>query len=332
MKVISLFCGCGGMDLGLVKAGHKIVWANDNDKDSIDTYTKYFTKKFNYNKKHIICDSIRNIDAKNIPDADIVVGGFPCQGFSIANLYRVNQRDSEKNNNSLYKELLRIVSSKKPKYFLGENVKGILSLGGYANDVDKKNKEGRVVKQILKDMRSIGYNVKWKLLNASSYGVPQNRQRVIFFGIRKDLGDVDLFTYPLPTHSVKDDLYLEKTPIIWDAIGDLEKVKLNSNNIYNHVCTQHKVKINGYIGNRKTLKDKISPTIVGRGGGTGGPVIMPHPNNKRRLTVRETARIQCFPDDMEFLGSKSSAYRQIGNAVPWKLAYCLGVSLNNIKK
>ena len=151
MKVISLFCGCGGMDLGLVKAGHKIVWANDNDKDSIDTYTKYFTKKFNYNKKHIICDSIRNIDAKNIPDADIVVGGFPCQGFSIANLYRVNQRDSEKNNNSLYKELLRIVSSKKPKYFLGENVKGILSLGGYANAVRANSlirlgKNGRVTK------------------------------------------------------------------------------------------------------------------------------------------------------------------------------------------
>jgi len=332
MKVISLFCGCGGMDLGLVKSGHKIVWANDNDKDSIDTYSNYFTKKYGSNKKHIICDSIYNIDTKKIPDADIVVGGFPCQGFSIANLFRTNQRESEKNNNSLYKELLRIVSDKKPKYFLGENVKGILSLGGYANDVDKKNKEGRVIKQILKDMRNIGYNVKWKLLNASSYGVPQNRQRVIFFGIRKDLGDIESFSYPSATHSVKNDLLLEKTPVIWDAISDLEKVKLNSKGIYNHVCTEHKVKINGYIGNRKTYKDKPSPTIVGRGGGTGGPVIMPHPNSKRRLSVRETARIQCFPDDMEFLGSKSSAYRQIGNAVPWKLAYALGQSLKKIRK
>ena len=332
MKIISLFCGCGGMDLGLAKAGHKIVWANDYDQDSIDTYTRYFTKYFNAKKKHIVCEDIYSIDTKNIPDADLVVGGFPCQGFSIANLYRVNQRDSEKNNNSLYKELLRIVKEKKPKYFLGENVKGILSLGGYANDFDKKNKEGRVVKQILKDMRSIGYDVKWKLLNAADYGVPQNRQRVIFFGIRKDLGSVDKFKYPLPTHSVKDDLMLEKTPTLWDAISDLEKIKLNSKKIMNHVCTEHKVKINGYIGNRQTIKEKPSPTIVGRGGGTGGPVIIPHPNNKRRLTVRETARLQCFPDEMEFCGSKSSGYRQIGNAVPWKLAYALGLSLKKIRK
>jgi len=331
MRVISLFCGCGGMDLGLAKSGHKIVWANDNDKDSILTYTDYFTRVFKSNKEHIVCDDIYNVDTKDIPDGDMVVGGFPCQGFSIANLYRKNQRESEVDNNRLYRQLLRVVKDKKPKYFLGENVKGILSLGGYANTSDKNKKEGRVLKKILKDMRSLGYKVTWKLLNASNYGVPQNRERVIFFGIREDIVKIKTFRFPDISHSIKDDLLLEKTPTIWSAIHDLNNVPLGSKRFHNHECTAHKVKFNGYIGNRITDKNKPSPTIVGRGGGTGGPVIMPHPDKKRRLSVRETARIQCFPDEMIFCGSKSSAYRQIGNAVPWKLAFALGKELKKLE-
>ena len=101
-------------------------------------------------------------------------------------------------------------------------------------------------------------------------------------------------------------------------------------NIPNHYGTQHKVKINGYIGNRHTNPDKPSPTIVGRGGGTGGPIILPHPSQKRRMTVREVARIQTFPDEFIFCGSISSQYRQIGNAVPVQLAYLLGRRLNSL--
>ena len=329
MKIISLFCGCGGMDLGLTKAKHQIVWANDNDKDSIDTYKSYFVKRFKVNKKHIVLKDINLIKSKDIPNGDVVVGGFPCQGFSIANLYRKDKRESETKNNVLYKQLIKVIRIKKPKYFIAENVPGILSLGGYENDKDKKLKEGRIMKIILKEMRGIGYRVKWKILNAAEFGVPQSRRRVIFLGTRKDLKKD--FIHPSPTHSIDDDLYLKKTPTLWAAIKDLESIYKNKLKYLNHVGTKHKVKINGYIGNRKTIKNKVSPTIVGRGGGTGGPIIIPHPNGKRRLTVRECARLQAFPDDMEFKGSISSGYRQIGNAVAWPVAYALGMSLNNLR-
>ena len=330
MKIVSLFCGCGGMDLGLIKAGHEIVWANDNDEDSIETYKKYFVRKFNLDPNHIVCRDIYEVGSDEIPKCDVVVGGFPCQGFSIANLYRKSKRSTEKNNNKLYTQLLRVIKDKKPKYFIAENVKGITSLGGYASLDKKKKKEGRVMTKILKDMSDIGYNIDWKILNASSFGVPQNRERVLFLGTRRGIKQNRQLKHPVPTHSINGDLYLKNTPTLWDSIKDLEKIKIDSNKIHNHNCSKHKVKINGYIGNRLTIKNKVSPTIVGRGGGTGGPVIMPHPNTKRRLSVRETARIQVFPDDMKFHGSTSSCYRQIGNAVPWKLAYHLGKMLNKI--
>lgn len=185
--------------------------------------------------------------------------------------------------------------------------------------------------RILKDMHNLKYHVTWKILNASSYGVPQNRERVIFLGTRMDLAKQNkILEHPPITHSIKPSLDLKTTPVLWDAIGDLEKIELGTDKIYNHNATSHKVKINGYMGNRETKKNLPSPTIVGRGGGTGGPVIIPHPNKKRRLSVRETARIQMFPDDMKFYGSNSSAYRQIGNAVPSLLAYNIGLMLNKL--
>ncbi|MBA7492335.1 Modification methylase BspRI [subsurface metagenome] len=318
MKVISLFSGPGGMDLGFLKAGHEIVWANDNDKDCVETYRNYFVKKYNISPDCIVCKDIRKIKAEEIPNGDVVIGGFPCQGFSIANPYR-HTKDQR---NELYLELLRIIREKKPKYFVAENVPGICSIGGYETKEDKRKREGRVLKIILKDFEDSGYNVTWKILNAADFGVPQNRRRVIILGTRKDL--IQKLKHPEPTHSKnpKAGLFgsLKKYVTLGEAIGDLQEPSENYP-IPNHVGTKHVVKINNYIGNRKTYPNKPSPTIVGRGGGTGGPVIIPHPNGKRRLTVRETARIQSFPDDLEFMGSNSSCYRQIGNAVPWPLAY-----------
>ena len=283
------------MDLGFIKAGHKIVWANDFDKYAVETY------KYNIDK-NIVYEDIKNISIKNIPDGDIVIGGFPCQGFSIANINR-NERDER---NFLYLELLRVIEGKKPLYFLAENVPGIISLG-----------KGKILNLILKDMERLGYKVKYKILNAADYGVPQLRKRVIFLGIRNDL---DIYiNYPKP-------MYFENKEPYWrtvrDAIGDLplEPTQI----IPNHIGTKHKVVLNNYIGNRPTQWDKPSPTILGRGGGTGGPVIIPHPNLHRRMTVRETARIQTFPDEFIFQGSMSAQYRQIGNAVPVLMAYYLG--------
>ena len=316
MKVISLFSGAGGMDLGFIKAGHAIVWANDNDKDCVESYKNYFVKKFKLSPDHIVYKDIKLINVKDIPDGDIVIGGFPCQGFSIANPYR----HTEDGRNELYLELLRVIKGKRPKYFVAENVQGLCSIGGYESKSDKQKGEGRILKLILADFKEAGYEVIWKVLDAANFGVPQHRRRIIILGTRKDLSLV--IRHPSPTHTNKLEslfkLPLHKT--LGEAIEDLPEPGTN-NNYYNHIGTKHVVKINGYIGNRKTDPTKPSPTIVGRGGGTGGPVIIPHPNEKRRLTVRETARLQSFPDDFEFIGSLSSCYRQIGNAVPWPLAY-----------
>ena len=177
MKIISLFCGAGGMDLGFIRAGHEIVWANDNDSDSCLTYEKNLGHK-------PICKSIEEVDSSKIPEADIVIGGFPCQGFSIANPYR-NEEDSR---NKLYLELLKIIKDKKPKYFIAENVPGITSLGGYETNEDKKKRLGKIFKTILKEFENahdIGYHIEFKILNAADFGVPQTRRRVIILGTRK---------------------------------------------------------------------------------------------------------------------------------------------------
>lgn len=300
MKVISLFCGAGGMDLGFIKAGHDIIWANDNDIDSCKTYEKNFGHK-------PVCADIEKIPSSAIPKGDIVIGGFPCQGFSIANPYR----KTEDNRNKLYLEMLRVIKDKKPKYFVGENVTGLCSIGGYETKEDKKEHKGRVLKMILKDFEEAGYQVEFKILNSANFGVPQIRRRVIILGTRKDVKE----------KLIHPEQILEKDN--WKTVGEaLKGLPLEySDKIPNHQGTAHKVKINGHLGNRATNPNKPSPTIVGRGGGTGGPVIIPHPNAHRRMTVRETARLQSFPDDFIFEGAISSQYRQIGNAVPWPLAY-----------
>jgi DNA (cytosine-5)-methyltransferase 1 len=312
MTVVSLFCGCGGLDLGLKMAGHNVIWANDFDSYAIQTYNKNIKS----GDEVVICKSILEISSSEIPNCDMVVGGFPCQGFSMANPYR-NESDTR---NFLYLELLRVVRDKQPKVFLGENVQGITSLGGYETLIDKKQKLGRVFKMILQDFRDIGYDIKWQIVNSADYGVPQNRKRMIMVGVRKDL-DLE-FEFPSKTHS-------DNPKTVFDAIGDLPLEP--SLKIPNHIGTAHKVKINGFLGNRHTEYQKPSPTIVGRGGGTGGPVILPHPSQTRRMTVREVARIQTFPDDFVFCGSVSSQYRQIGNAIPVQLGFVLGQQLNKIK-
>lgn len=309
MKVVSLFSGCGGLDLGLIQAGHKVVYASDIDIDSCTTYNNNFAHKS-------ICEDIKNLDTKNLPEYDLLIGGFPCQGFSVANIYR-SEADSR---NELYLQIVRILKETKPKFFMAENVQGILSLGN-----------GSVVEMIENDFSATGYEVKRYLLNAVDYGVPQNRKRVIFLGISKQI-----------KQSIRAEMFLKFPPskidsmkykTLRDTISDLPNPKSKEGKlIANHVCTNHTVKINGYLGNRKLDWDKPSPTIVGRGGGTGGPVIAVHPNLKRRFSVRETARIQTFPDDFIFSGSVSSQYRQIGNAVAVEFARRLGQSLKEIEK
>lgn len=294
IRVASLFAGCGGLDYGFhMNQRYSHVYVNDFNEDACKTYD------MNFNITPL-CGDIKQVET--IPDCDILIGGFPCQGFSMANPYR----DEKDKRNELYLEILRLLRLKQPKYFLLENVKGLLNMGGYETSDDKKNQMGKVVKVIVNDLTQCGYHVKLKLFDIKDYDVPQKRQRVIICGVRNDI----LFDIKWPEPS-------NKIITLKDAIGDLP---IEYNPTIQHIGTKHKCAVTGYLGNRKLNWDEPSPTITGRGGGTGGPVIHNHPSLKRRLTVRECARIQTFPDTFRFAGSISSIYKQLGNAVPCKFS------------
>lgn len=291
MKVVSLFSGAGGLDLGFKMAGHEIIWANDLYGDAVETYRKNIGD-------HIVCEDIKKISASDIPDADIIIGGFPCQGFSVANTkrYAGDQR------NELYKQLCRVINEKKPKFFLAENVKGLTNL-----------EHGAVFRMILDDFQRLGYKVKAKILNAADYGVPQTRLRVIITGVRNDI-DFE-YVYPEATHDKDGKNGLPKWVTVADVLAGLPDPDA-PNDLENHVYSKYKMEFNGYIGHRRIDPDKPAPTVTARGDDKGGVVILPHPNGERRMTCREVATIQSFPLDYLFCGNRSSVYRQIGNAVP----------------
>lgn len=300
MRLVSLFSGVGGLDLGFINAGHEIIWANDNFVDAVLTYKKNIGD-------HIICRDIEEIPSSEIPDHDILIGGFPCQGFSVANTKR-SERDSR---NKLYLELLRVLKDKQPKYFVAENVKGILSL-----------KKGEVFNMILNDFKSAGYSVHYKVLNAADFGVPQKRERVIIIGRRLDIEEE--ISFPEPTHSQKDWSSNQKP---WVSIGKaLENIPEpeDAPEIHNHTYSKFKLKFNGYIGNRKIDPDQPAPTVTARGDSKGGVVVLHHPKNHRRMSARELAVTQSFDMNFIFEGARSSVYRQIGNAVPPLLSTAIG--------
>ena len=303
MKVVSLFSGAGGLDLGFKMAGHEIVWANDNFPEAVETY------KTNIGD-HIVCEDIHNIDVTKIPDCDIVIGGFPCQGFSIANM----KRHADDSRNELYKMLIKVITEKQPKFFVAENVKGILSL-----------EHGEVMKMIMSDFNSIGYTAVYKVLNAADYGVPQLRNRVIIVGIKNGIDFK--YEYPRPTHNQNGTDGLKKWVSVGEALKDIPDPDL-PNNVLNHTYSHFKLKFNGYIGNREINPNKPAPTVTARGDDKGGVVVLHHPNNKRRMTCRELAIVQSFPLNYEFKGNRSSVYRQIGNAVPPLLGKAIAEQFN----
>ncbi len=305
MNIVSLFSGAGGLDLGFVQAGHKVIWANDLFEDAVKTY------RLNLGD-HIVFRNIYDIPSEEIPEPDIVIGGFPCQGFSVANTGR--HEDDERN--TLYMEMIRVIRDKSPKYFLAENVKGILSLG-----------KGQVFQNIMSDFRSLGYNVQYRLLNAADYGVPQKRFRVIIVGVRNDLHQK--FIYPEPTHAESETMFCQRWVSVAEAFEGIPDPDI-PNKIPNHVYSKYKINFNGYLGHRPINPDKPAPTVTARGDSKGGVVILPHPNGLRRMTCRELATIQSFPLDYQFVGGISSVCRQIGNAVPPRLARAVAEQFNHI--
>ncbi len=307
-SVVSLFSGCGGLDLGFkggftingkkyVKRNFQIIWANDFDKKACLTYSKNFVEP-------VICADIAEILKGNYPDqfslklpekVDVVLGGFPCQDFSLSG----KRKGLEGSKGLLYRCMVETIARLRPAIFVAENVKGLLS-------IDK----GKAISSIIKDFAALGYSVVYKLHNAADFGVPQNRERIIIVGTDKN-HNLPEFDFPQITY-VKENWVTLK-----EAIYDLEKKKEGA--MHNHYWSKAKM-FKGTQGNTIVKADGVAPTMRAEHHGN----IEWHWNGKRRLSAREAARIQTFPDDFIFYPSTSSAYKQIGNAVPpvlgWNIA------------
>jgi DNA (cytosine-5)-methyltransferase 1 len=288
-QIVSLFAGAGGIDLGLIRAGHQVIWANDFDLDSCETYAHNLGG-------HIHCSDIKDVKSNLIPDSDLIVGGFPCQGFSVANKFR----SIDDKRNELYEEMLRIIQDKQPKWFIAENVSGILSLGG-----------GEIFQMVLDDFKAAGYRVIHRLENMADFGVAQNRKRVIILGTRSDLPLEMTLRHPDPTHNKNPTLFMKKWITMGEALREFQKFDVPQD-----VASKYKFVERNFTGHRRSDPDQPSPTILARGNGKGGVNATPHPFEERRLSVMESAHIQSFPHTYIFKGSMTSQYRQIGNAIP----------------
>src|SRR3989344_1936250 len=310
-SVISLFAGCGGLDLGFVggfeflgkkyaKRNFEIAWANDIDEAACATFRKYF-------KHDIVCGDIGKIlDGKHnsgffekpIPQkVDIVLGGFPCQDFSHAG----KRKGFNSKRGLLYQSMIDTIKKTNPLVFVAENVPGLLTMH-----------ECNAIKTIVKDFGNAGYNVSYKLLNAANYGVPQIRKRVFIVGTRKD--KLPFFEFLNAPFDTNEWISLKK------AISDLEN--LGEGEFPNHHWSKAKL-FPGTQGNTAVSRNKPGPTMRSEHHGN----IEWHWNGKRRLSAREAARIQSFPDDFIFYNSTSSAYKQIGNAVPPVLSWYIASSI-----
>jgi len=311
-NIISLFSGCGGLDLGFHKAGYKTVWANDFESAACKTFSSYFGEGI------IVEGDIEKIDPyndKSIPECDLILGGFPCQDFSM--IWKRPGLNGERGN--LYKSFLRFVDAKKPKAFVAENVKGLLT----AN-----NK--RAIQQIIADFESIlpGYIVTPKLYNFAEYGVPQFRERVLLVGVRIDTGFY--FKHPAPTHgpngvypyvtageailNANEVPYNNEHAKIADRTKEILKLIPEGGN-FTDIPKNHPLYVKGMISHvyRRLKLDEPSKTIIAAGGGGTHGYHWPEP---RPLTNRERARLQSFPDDFIFQGTVAEVRKQIGNAVP----------------
>ncbi|MGL5715694.1 DNA cytosine methyltransferase [Cetobacterium sp.] len=344
-KVLDMFCGAGGLSKGFIDAGYEVVLGVDFDEAALETFKANHgdakalkLNLFNDNEMELLIEEAK----KN--KIDILVGGPPCQGFSLA-----GNRNEKDDRNKLYERMVELAKKIKPNVVVLENVPGMITLYG-----------GKAKERILEDFKKLGYRMTYKILYAPEYGVPQIRKRVFFVGL---LNCDSVFEYPEPLYSNENEFIGCK-----EAIGDLptlenlcmkniknyeidsftdyqKKMREKSNVIYNHIPTKHTEKVINLISlvpegeNYKSLpkelvgdntfseyltryhSEKPSKTID-----TGHRVHF-HYKWNRIPTVRENARLQSFPDDFIFYGNKTQQYRQVGNAVPPLLGYHLGLKL-----
>jgi len=337
---IDLFCGCGGMSLGFQKAGLRPLLGIDSWADAIATYGH------NIKGAKTICGDILEVSSEQIKatignkKVDVIIGGPPCQGFSVA-----GKRIVEDKRNELYKAFVRIVKDLSPEIFVMENVPNILTIG-----------DGIIKEAILKDFSRLGYNVSYKVLTASDYGTPQNRRRAFFVGTKEN---IDAFEFPSPTtlkkvtteealsdlpeNSLKDGSAYPNPPLSKFQT----KIRQGSSGVYNHQITEHNPETKRIIamvpdgGNYKDLPKSMwdirKVHIAWTRMNSQKPCFTIDTGHRHHFhykwnripTARESARIQSFPDDFIFLCSRTSQFKQIGNAVPPMMAYAVA---NKVKE
>lgn len=339
LNAVDLFCGCGGLSYGFEKAGYNILLGIDNDAKALETF------ELNHQGSKSICGDITKVtyedDIKPLigdETIDVIIGGPPCQGMSLS-----GPRKFDDPRNKLYLTYIRLVEEIKPKAFVIENVPGLVGLFG-----------GQIKDSIMQRFTDMGYDIQYKILCAADYGVPQNRKRVVFVGIKNGH-----FEYPkeidgkvscsmalsdLPT--LENELGNEDMPYLTKPQNHYQKImRENSSRVKNHIAAEHSDKVKKIIslvpdgGNYKNLpeeyinsrnfhvawtrfaSDKPAPTID-----TGHRHHF-HYKYNRVPTVRECARLQSFPDSFVFLGNKTQQFRQVGNAVPPLMAQCIAERL-----
>ncbi len=339
LNAIDLFCGCGGLSYGFEKAGYNILLGIDNDSKALETF-----ELNHYGAKSIRGDITEVTYEEDIKPLigdqriDVIIGGPPCQGMSLS-----GPRKFDDPRNKLYLSYIRLVQEIQPKAFVIENVPGLVGLFG-----------GQIKDSIIEKFTEMGYHIQYKILCAADYGVPQNRKRVVFVGIKD--GE---FAYPeISEDKVSCSMALSDLPTLEDELGEevldyltqpqneYQKImRKNSEVVKNHIAANHSDRVKKIIslvpdgGNYKDLpdeyinsrnfhvawtrlaSDKPAPTID-----TGHRHHF-HYKYNRVPTVRECARLQSFPDDFIFLGNKTQQFRQVGNAVPPLMAQCIAEQL-----
>lgn len=308
LKTVALFAGCGGLDLGFENAGFDIIWANDNNKKVEETY------RYNHKNTELIIKSLVDIKSEDIPECDVIIGGPPCQSWSLAGA----MKGKEDSRGQLFYEYVRVIKDKRPMAFVAENVKGIVSKA----HIESFN-------EIVDMFKEAGYTVTYKLVNAKNYGVPQDRERVFIVGVRNDLKVS--YEFPEPTNNETNYVTLES------AIGDLRDNPGDwMEGSFSPIFMSR---------NRRRGWNEVAFTVQASGRQTqihpDSPEMEKVDKDKwqfkndssmkiRRMSVRECARIQTFPDSFEFLGAPiNENYKMIGNAVPVKLAEAVATKLKD---
>lgn len=326
---IDLFCGAGGFSVGFNKAGFKNIFSVEINPNFAKTY------QTNFPKHNLILDDIKNISNESImklvekKEVDVIIGGPPCQGFSIAG--NIGRTFIDDDRNKLFKEFVRFVNIINPKIFVMENVSSIAT-----------HLKGKTIKEIVNAFENtgMGYSVKYEVLNTVNYGIAQERRRIIIVGVRQDINSE--FKYPSKSDIVKS---------IKDAIDDLPVLESGeSSNIPNHVAMKHSAQMlekMSYVkdgGNRNDIPEELRPTsgdirkYIKYNSSkpsvcvTGDMRKIFHYSQNRALTCRELARIQTFPDDFIFEGASIQIQQQIGNAVPPNLAYLIAKQVEETLK